>query len=318
MKLSVCMITYNHEKYIAQAVESALMQKTDFDYEIVIGEDCSKDNTRQILIEYQLKYPQKIKLLLNDENIGMNQNFMQTLKTCRGEYIAILDGDDYWTSPQKLQMQVDYLEKNCDLTICFHKVKILKNGKLINDYITKVPAEETTIIDLANSNYIHTVSCVFKNNLFGEFPDWFKLCPVADYVVHLLNAQYGKIKYIDKEMAVYRIHEGGTWINKNRRDMLEGWIVMLENLIDYFRNNTELQERLINSHAKRCIKLSNIYLQEKEQVKSHEILKRSAKYGSEYLINNCIRLENKFIKLSHLWFYRLYSFVLNKMKKFNI
>lgn len=110
--VSVWMITYNHEKFIAQAIDSVIMQKTNFDYEIVIGEDCSTDRTREIVLEYKAKHPDKFKLLLQEKNVGMMQNFIVTLKTCNGKYIALLEGDDYWTDPLKLQKQVDFLQAN--------------------------------------------------------------------------------------------------------------------------------------------------------------------------------------------------------------
>ena len=107
IKVSVCMITYNHERFIAQAVESALMQETDFDYEIVIGEDCSTDGTRQVLLDLHDRHPDRIRLLLREKNIGASHNFVGTLEACRGEYVAFLDGDDYWTCPNKLQKQAN-------------------------------------------------------------------------------------------------------------------------------------------------------------------------------------------------------------------
>ena len=106
MKVSIAMVTYNHEKFIAKALDSVLMQRTDFDYEIVIGEDCSSDNTRNIVIEYKRRYPDNIVLFLNEKNLGMYGNCSQVFQACQGEYIAVLEGDDYWTSPDKLQKQV--------------------------------------------------------------------------------------------------------------------------------------------------------------------------------------------------------------------
>jgi glycosyltransferase involved in cell wall biosynthesis len=112
MKVSVLMITYNHEKFIAQAIDSILMQQTDFEYEIVVGDDFSKDRTRAILDNYKKKHPSKIKLLFPDRNLGMHRNFIQTLNSCQGQYVALLEGDDYWTSPYKLQKQVDFWIKS--------------------------------------------------------------------------------------------------------------------------------------------------------------------------------------------------------------
>ena len=122
MKVSVTIITYNHEKFIRKTLDSVLMQKVNFQYEIVIGEDCSTDNTKKILLEYQNKHPGKIRLLLAENNQGLVRNFMQTYRACKGEYIATLDGDDYWISSRKLQKQVDFLDRHGDFSMCFHPV----------------------------------------------------------------------------------------------------------------------------------------------------------------------------------------------------
>ncbi|HPD39860.1 MAG TPA: glycosyltransferase, partial [Mesotoga infera] len=117
--VSVFMITYNHEKYIAQAIESALMQKTDFNYEIVIGEDCSTDRTREIVVDYANRYPEIIKPILHENNVGAKANSESVRKACIGKYVAILEGDDYWIDPLKLQKQVDFLESHPHFSVCF-------------------------------------------------------------------------------------------------------------------------------------------------------------------------------------------------------
>ena len=124
MKVSVHMITYNHEKFIAQAIESALMQQVDFDYEIVIGEDCSTDRTREIVVAYQQRHPDKIRLLLHEQNVGVSLNDIRVYRACRGEYVAWLEGDDYWTSPHKLQKQADFLDSHPACSACFHPVTV--------------------------------------------------------------------------------------------------------------------------------------------------------------------------------------------------
>src|ERR1700745_2179124 len=112
MKLSVMMITYNHEQFIAQAIESVLMQKVNFDFEIVIGEDCSTDGTRAIVLDFQHRYPGRIALILRPRNIGPMWTKESTLAACRGQYLSILEGDDYWTSTDKIQKQVDFLDSH--------------------------------------------------------------------------------------------------------------------------------------------------------------------------------------------------------------
>ena len=112
--VSVGVMTYNHEKYIAKAIESVIMQEVNFKYEIVIAEDCSTDRTRDIVIEYQKKYPDLIRLILHEQNVGMKANSNILRRSCRGIYRANLEGDDFWIDPCKLQKQVDFLEQNQD------------------------------------------------------------------------------------------------------------------------------------------------------------------------------------------------------------
>ena len=108
--VSVCMTTYNHEHYIAEAIESVITQRVNFAFEIVIGEDCSTDNTLTICRDYQSRYPEIIRIVTSENNIGMHANYRRTIESCSGKYIAMLDGDDYFTDPNKLQMQVDALQ----------------------------------------------------------------------------------------------------------------------------------------------------------------------------------------------------------------
>src|SRR5918993_30043 len=125
MKVSVLLTTYNHEKYIAQAIDSALTQETNFDYEIVIIEDCSTDGTRDIVISYQKRYPEKIRLVLAEKNECDNTAFAAAFQASPARYIALLDGDDYWTSPHKLQRQAEFLDAHSECVLCFHKVAVV-------------------------------------------------------------------------------------------------------------------------------------------------------------------------------------------------
>lgn len=224
------MITYNHEKYIGQAIDSIIMQKVNFNYEIVIGEDCSTDKTREIILAYKKKFPDKIKLLLHEKNIGAMQNQLMTLAACKGKYIALCEGDDYWSDPKKLQKQIDFLESHPDFAICHHRVLILneetKEKKLSNDNKKEI----SDIYDLAKGNYIYTASCVYRNQNY-EFPEWFYKSPIGDFPLHLLNARLGKIKYFNDAMCVYRIHDGGSWECKPRNEMNQKILDYLEILI---------------------------------------------------------------------------------------
>ena len=217
--VAVVMVTYNQEAYIREAIESVMMQQTSFSVKLCIAEDCSGDNTRNICIEYQEKYPDKIKLFLNEKNLGPGLNVYQLYEACfssDAKYIAILDGDDYWTDSTKLQQQVDFLESNPDFNICFHEVKINMNGELIKNEIIHVPREVTTIEDLLINNFIPSCSVVFCNKI-KKIPAWLKNAMPGDWALMLLAAgSRGKIKFMNKIMAVYRVHSEGTWSMQKR------------------------------------------------------------------------------------------------------
>ncbi|MCK8141690.1 glycosyltransferase [Flavobacterium sp. I-SCBP12n] len=219
MMLSVIMIVYNHSKYIEEAIQGVLKQETDFDFEFIISNDCSTDNSDSLIRSIKNQNT-RCKITYYDQkvNLGMMPNFMFALNAANGKYIALCEGDDYWTDASKLQKQVDFLEQNNDFSICFHNVNLEINNTLKEDNLKKRIPSVFGIEELALKNVIHTPSVVYRNRLFPEFPDYFKNAPIGDYFLHLLNAQYGKIKYIDEVMAVYRIHGTSYWSSKSNAE----------------------------------------------------------------------------------------------------
>ncbi|MBN1295100.1 MAG: glycosyltransferase [Candidatus Latescibacteria bacterium] len=135
--ISIIMITYNHAPYISEAIEGVLQQKTDFPFELVIGEDCSTDGTREIVFEYQKKYPEIIRVITSDKNVGMKANSVRTKKVLRGKYVAFCEGDDYWHNPGKLQLQTEYMENHpeCGVTHSNFDIFIGESNKIVKDYI---------------------------------------------------------------------------------------------------------------------------------------------------------------------------------------
>jgi glycosyltransferase involved in cell wall biosynthesis len=203
------MITFNHEQYIAEAIESVISQQLRFDYELVISDDASTDKSVEIIKKYKNLYPEKIRLILHEKNIGMMPNFISALKACKGDYVALLEGDDYWIDPYKLQKQVSFLEQNPDYSICFNRVyEQLGNVKTIAPMNPWESDMTFDICDLALGNFMHTNSVVFRNHLINYFPSWFDKSPIGDYVVHMLNARKGVIKYFSDLMGVYRVSTG--------------------------------------------------------------------------------------------------------------
>jgi glycosyltransferase involved in cell wall biosynthesis len=245
--VSICCITYNHENYIEKAIKGFLLQKTKFSIEIIIHDDASKDGTPYIIKEYSDKYPDIIKTILQNENQfskGGSISARYVWPKAKGKYIALCEGDDYWTDPYKLQKQVDFLEENEDYSICFHPVKIEKDGELVDDYITKEVPETTNIYDLAKGSYIHTPSIMFRSSLLNSYPTKFIKAPVGDYLLLLFLAQFGKIKKLNDVAAVYRVHHTSMWssIQKSiRRDKI---IKYHEIIIPYFSYNKRVFREL--------------------------------------------------------------------------
>ena len=215
-KVSVPMITYNHEKFVAQAIESVLMQETDFPVELVIGEDCSTDSTRKIVQEYAARYPNAIRALLPEHNLGMMPNAIATLTACRGEYLALLEGDDYWTHAAKLKKQVAAMESHPDWALCFHRVRFVSNetGETAGFMPPGPQRQVSTVEDLLITSPMHTCSILCRNGLVNPWPDWMLGLAMGDYPLQVLTALHGKIGFMDEVMADYRMHEGGVWANR--------------------------------------------------------------------------------------------------------
>jgi len=273
MLVSIYCITYNHERFIAQAIESFLMQQTNFDFEIVIGEDCSTDNTASIVKEYAQKYPNIIKARCNEVNIGMHANSLKTLQECSGVYIAKCDGDDYWTDPCKLQKQVNFLEENLDFSICFHPPKIWnENEQRFYDYeyVNSIPPV-TDIYCLASGNYVPTQTVMYRKNDTAIKELALINTPMTDYTFCMLQAKYGKIQKLPDSMSVYRIHEGGYYQRKINYDNMVRSMNMLKSMFPYFEDGvvTILKKQYfrIADQVLENFLTTNNYLQVKEIIR---------------------------------------------------
>jgi len=213
-KVTVLVITYNHIKFIVQALDSVLIQQVNFDYEILISEDCSTDGTRELVINYQQRFPEKIRLILSQENIHSNQVVARGIHAARGQYIALLDGDDYWTSPKKLQKQVDFLDQHPECSMCFHNVLAFYENSDQETWNWNSERQKvfSTLEDIWKGNFIATCSTMFRRGLFGEVPTWYDdFFPITDWPLHILNAEHGLIGYIPDVMGAYRHHSGGLY-----------------------------------------------------------------------------------------------------------
>ena len=208
--LSVCLITYNHEKYIRQAIEGVVCQKVDFEWELIIADDFSTDGTRTILKEYQEKYPNQIRLILQEKNVGPAQNWLDLMNTPKSKYIAYFEGDDYWIDENKLQKQVDFLEQNPSFTLCHSNVKVINlEGETIDNHQLKNWNKINPILDYRFAIFTPIAfSCtsVFRNIV--SFNKLSKKVKAGDWMLWILLTLKGNAKYFDEKFSIYRVGSG--------------------------------------------------------------------------------------------------------------
>jgi len=219
MKLSVCIITYNHEAFIEQALTGALEQETEFDFEILVVDDCSKDRTRDVIVALQERYPGRITAIFNEKNRGLMANNAFAINQCKGEYIALLEGDDYWTYKHKLQRQVEFLDKNPQFALAFHDSRILNVDGQWHDVTccSDVKKDVIYFTDIICKVHIPTLSVVFRRKLLGQFPPaWHKDLNSPDRPLFLLLTINAPAYYMRECWGVYRKHANGSWTSRDR------------------------------------------------------------------------------------------------------
>jgi len=238
--VSINCITYNHEKYIADALESFLNQRTDFEYEIIIGEDCSTDNTREIIKEFMKKYPGKIILITSEKNVGMMENERRIYEASHGKYIAECEGDDFWIDPYKLQKQINYMEKNQDCTLCFHNAhEVNANRNIIGNMIPKcIENKSYDCGEIATLGFIPTASRVYLKETMENLPGWYKTAVVGDLPSQLIITSKGYAYYMKDIMCAYRVgvENSATFTLFDRSNNEKKIIKNQENLISILDN----------------------------------------------------------------------------------
>ncbi|MFZ3129536.1 MAG: glycosyltransferase family 2 protein [Desulfosporosinus sp.] len=236
--VSICCITYNHENFIADAIESFLMQKTDFDYEIVIHDDASTDKTAEIIRKYENKYPNKIRPIYQTENQyskGVNVGRLNG-ERANGKYIANCEGDDYWTDPFKLQKQVDYMEKSPECSLCVHAVyRVKPDRSYFKPHMRPNRGDKVYTVEeviLGGGGLFGTNSMLYPAVFFGNRPDFYNNAPIGDYPSAIYLALQGTVYYIDEFMSAYRVGVPGSWTNKISSESVEKRVRFHSELID--------------------------------------------------------------------------------------
>ena len=250
--VSVVMISYNSERFITDAIKGVVGQKTSFPYELIISDDSSTDSTPDIIRLWQKKYPYVIRFFQNKVNLGIQSNYLEAFRHCRGKYMAMCDADDYWFNRHKLSRQIDYMENHPECSITFHRVvnyyldnntKSLSNGGQKTD---------TTINDLSKANYITNLSVMYRLDgiELNKLPDFLTKEKLLDYAMHMLVASRGSIHYFRKPMGVYRQYSKGEWSKKGNLERLDMALRVRERLIEYFNSNPSIVSNLRNASAK--------------------------------------------------------------------
>jgi glycosyltransferase involved in cell wall biosynthesis len=206
-------MAYNHEQYIEECIESILSQRLDRKFEIIIGEDCSTDDTNQLIQIYQDKYKDTIRLISHKKNVGAKRNFKTILDKAKGKYISICEGDDFFFDPEKTMKSINYMEKNLEVTFLFSPAYIVHetilSKKIRNKY--KKNFFDNVNLDWVLKNgggFFPTPTSFFRSSILNDFPDWFQLHCTDDFPLVVLAALKGKIGYIADVTACYRINHG--------------------------------------------------------------------------------------------------------------
>jgi RimJ/RimL family protein N-acetyltransferase/glycosyltransferase involved in cell wall biosynthesis len=246
-QVSVFCMVYNHEPFLEQCLEGFLMQKCLFDFEIVIGEDCSKDKSREILLKYQSKFPGKFKLLLHNQNVGAVNNQNIVLSNCTGKYIALCEGDDYWTDPLKLQKQFDFLEENEEYGLVHSQLKY-KFGNSKESIVSKTDRKKNKFEDLIKHNSIATLTTCIRQKLVMNYLE--QVNPInknwvaGDLPMWLWISLHSKIYFLDEVTSMYRVVAGSASNTKTSEKYLE-FIKSRRSIKEYFINNYQPNDDLL-------------------------------------------------------------------------
>ena len=300
--VSISCNTYNHAPYIRQCLDGFMMQKTSFPFEVLVHDDASTDGTSDIIREFEQKYPDIIKPIYQTENqhskkiaISRKYNYPRLL----GKYLALCEGDDYWTDEDKLQKQVDFLEANGDFSICFHPVRVFReeDGVFAEDYPAPDIPDIMDIRKLTEYNHIGTCSVMYRidKKVFDDL-NTFPVLPVGDYLLNMLYARNGKIKKLPDTMAVYRIHKGGTWSSKTLDYQHTVWLKVLESLIIHFGKEQEVSELLKERYIKTANELLVSYAVNNGGIIPQDVFDQIIGFSKEvfntiiskYIIENCM------------------------------
>jgi len=228
MKVNIILITYNHSEYIGQALDGVLMQKTTHDIEVIVADDASTDNTLGIIKEYELKSSLKFTYLPSTTNLGFNRNYKRAFEACDGKYIAIMEGDDYWTDPHRIEKHVNFLEQHGECSMSFNRIVFYYQDQAdfrLNDWDSDDDYKYYTSRQQLVGNKIGNLSaCVLRNDIVKKLkPELFEL-DIADWMLGIVFGQFGFLAEQKDPMSVYRIHGDGQWSKQKEEFQIQNQI----------------------------------------------------------------------------------------------
>jgi hypothetical protein len=274
--VTLIVTTYNHERYIEQALTSVVEQKTSFPFEVVVIEDCSTDRTREIVQAFAARHPQKARLALAPANGNYNRLFAEEWTSCTSEYVATLDGDDYWTSPEKLQRQVEIMESRPEYSFCFHDVDVVSEGmsyvwegRFTEGFGDGVRLRTLAWLDRAPGRapgakpgqkrtidtgalwagcFVPGCSPLLRRRFLPELPRGFGEIVFSDWALYLLIGQHGPIMYLDEVLGAYRVHGAGMWSGVSREGQHQQVARFFERMLDFLPANEHVIRSQIERH----------------------------------------------------------------------
>lgn len=256
-KVSVVCTVYKHEAYLRECFDGFVMQKTNFPFEILVNDDCSSDGSAEIMREYESKYPDLFRCVYQEENQyskGLFPWFEVLFPMAKGQYIAICEGDDYWTDPYKLQKQIDFMDSNLDYIACFHNA-LIKYPKSYSFFNSANENHNPTTEDIIRRRWFISTQTLLFRNIKLSYPVWKSKVVNEDYLLELLLAKEGKFRYMDDVMAVYR--QDGTGVsaslNVNKRKMFDQLVFLLTNMKELYggRCSDAFDESIANYQAQK-------------------------------------------------------------------
>jgi glycosyltransferase involved in cell wall biosynthesis len=289
-KVSVLVVTYNHADLIDQALQSVYNQIADFEFEVLISEDASTDGTRAIVEAWRRRFPEKTRLLLSEQNLKSNEAVRRGFHAARGDYVALLDGDDYWTSPDKLATQAAVLDADPTLSLCFHNARVSQGATRFGDLWTDPGLKRRlALADLWEGNPFPTCGSMFRRACVPEVPTWYRdLQPmITDWPLYLLFAERGDIAFSPDVKGVYRLHDGGVYSPQSTPSKID----LMDRL--YRGVNDGLERRhdgaLRRGHYRYFVDMARAHLDEGEFQCARKCLRAARDYGAAAGLSDGLR-----------------------------